>query len=250
MKRLEPGVNNETASAMFLHSQSGESDALPVACLHGAIPCGGRASTGEETCNAHPCPDACVEYVNYDTVWSSSSPRFYAQLLLCSAAGLLPPLRATDTTSALPLKEHMEVWSSTWRWYKGSFEESFAWGRRRKEEAKKKEAQEKLNALQSMVRDAREATHNTPEVRGYASLAMSAHPVRGRVDRLACLLPSSCRKPCASSHVLDAMVSACVYDILFCRVLVGRPGGVQSDDDTAAVWKLLTFGRKKVVFPA
>eukprot|EP00903_Cladosiphon_okamuranus_P013206 g12318.t1 len=63
----------------------------------------------------------------------------------------------------LPLSEHVEVWSSSWRWYKGSFEESFAWSRKRKEEAKKKEAQEKLDALQGMIRDAREATHNTPE---------------------------------------------------------------------------------------
>eukprot|EP00752_Nemacystus_decipiens_P008338 g7452.t1 len=63
----------------------------------------------------------------------------------------------------LSLKDHVEVWSSTWKWYKDSFGESFDWGRRRKEEAKRKEAQEKLDALQSMVKDAREATHNSPE---------------------------------------------------------------------------------------
>lgn len=86
--------------------------------------------------------------------------RFARPLPCCLAAAA-----TADTASKLPLKEHVEVWSSTWRWYKGSFEESFAWGLMRKEEAKKKEAQEKLDALQGMIRDGREATHNTPEVR-------------------------------------------------------------------------------------
>ncbi|CAM9965772.1 unnamed protein product, partial [Laminaria digitata] len=63
----------------------------------------------------------------------------------------------------LPLSVHAEVWKTTWDWYKGSFEESFAWGRRRKEEAKKQEAQDKMDVLQGMVKEAREATHNTPE---------------------------------------------------------------------------------------
>lgn len=64
----------------------------------------------------------------------------------------------------LPLSVHAEVWSSTWAWYRGSFEESFAWGRRRKEEAGKQQTEESMNVLQGMVKDAREATHNTPEV--------------------------------------------------------------------------------------
>ncbi|CAN0329773.1 unnamed protein product [Pylaiella littoralis] len=63
----------------------------------------------------------------------------------------------------LPLSVHAEVWSSTWKWYAGSFEESFAWGRRRKEEARKKAAREKMDGLQGMIEEARVATHNTPE---------------------------------------------------------------------------------------
>lgn len=59
---------------------------------------------------------------------------------------------------------HAEVWKTAWEWYKSSFEDSFAWGKRRKEEAKKNEAQAKMDVLQGMVKDAREATHNSPEV--------------------------------------------------------------------------------------
>lgn len=61
---------------------------------------------------------------------------------------------------------HAEIWSSTWKWYIESFAESFAWSRKRKEEAKKREAHEKMNALQGIVKEAREATHNSPEVGG------------------------------------------------------------------------------------
>eukprot|EP00904_Undaria_pinnatifida_P000468 jgi/Undpi1/10421/HiC_scaffold_29.g12871.m1 len=63
----------------------------------------------------------------------------------------------------LPLSVHAEVWKTAWEWYKSSFEDSFAWGKRRKEEAKKNEAQAKMDVLQGMVKDAREATHNSPE---------------------------------------------------------------------------------------
>lgn len=90
--------------------------------------------------------------------------------------------------SELPLSEHMEVWSSTLKWYRGSFEESFAWGRKRKEQAHKKETQEKLDALQGMVKDAREATHNTPEVGGFVCK-------RSRFSRLAR------QRSCLLSHV-------------------------------------------------
>lgn len=88
------------------------------------------------------------------------------------------------------------MWSSTWRWYKGSFGESFAWGRKRKEEAKKEEAQLKLDALQGMVRDAREATHNTPEVSESVGVWVRkrSHVSRKRrshVSRLMCLKSSS-----------------------------------------------------------
>ncbi|CAM9631475.1 unnamed protein product [Scytosiphon promiscuus] len=63
----------------------------------------------------------------------------------------------------LPLSVHAEVWRSSLTWYKDSFEESFAWGRRRKEQAKRQEAEEKMDVLQGLVKDAREATHNSPE---------------------------------------------------------------------------------------
>lgn len=66
--------------------------------------------------------------------------------------------------SKLPLSVHAEVWSGTWKWYTESWADSFAWGRRRKEEARKKATMEKINTLQGVVQDVREATHNTPEV--------------------------------------------------------------------------------------
>lgn len=71
---------------------------------------------------------------------------------------------------------HAEVWRSSLTWYKDSFEESFAWGRRRKEEAKKREAEEKMDVLQEMVRDARKATHNTPEVGVFLYASLRVHP--------------------------------------------------------------------------
>ncbi|CAM9740628.1 unnamed protein product, partial [Ectocarpus sp. 6 AP-2014] len=63
----------------------------------------------------------------------------------------------------LPLSVHTEIWSSTWKWYRESFAESFAWSQKRKEEAKNREAHAKMNTLRGMVKEAREVTHNSPE---------------------------------------------------------------------------------------
>lgn len=64
----------------------------------------------------------------------------------------------------LPLSVHVEVWSTTWREYRGSFERSFGWGEKRKAEALKQEVTDRRKALQEIVSGAREATHNTPKV--------------------------------------------------------------------------------------
>ena len=88
------------------------------------------------------------------------------------------PAGATaDTTRKLPLKEHVDVWSSTWKWYRGSFEEFFPKNRGRKAEAMKKATHEKLDELQGVVRAAREATHNTPEVCAYACQQRKSYPL-------------------------------------------------------------------------
>ena len=64
----------------------------------------------------------------------------------------------------LPLKTHLEVWRSAFITYGQSFEESFAWSRKRKEKASKKKVEENMLALRDIVRDVQEATPKTPEV--------------------------------------------------------------------------------------
>ncbi|CAN0041033.1 unnamed protein product, partial [Ascophyllum nodosum] len=63
----------------------------------------------------------------------------------------------------LPLSVHLKVWSSTFKSYGQSFEETFNWDRRRQEQTIKDNAAKSVEALKEIAKDVREATHNTPE---------------------------------------------------------------------------------------
>ena len=82
---------------------------------------------------------------------------------------------ALARTRKLPLSVHLKVWSSTFKSYGQSFEETFNWDRRRQEQTIKDNAAKSVEALKEIAKDVREATHNTPEVRSQNYCKQSTH---------------------------------------------------------------------------